>query len=180
METVNDSSTIQTGITALTVVMCLIQSFFTWAGNRDRMKFDLHVNSLLTTIESLKERSEICETDRAALRTQLETEKRERLQSVKEIQQELQSMHQKLLQRLAGLHTRLRRLAEIASRGIDKELSDSLPQSTAVGDPPDPCLEEVNALDAALYELDQLLLTIQERTEALEACRNANSEQPPG
>lgn len=42
-------------------------------------------------------------------------------------------------------------------------------------DPPDPCLELRNALDAALVEFDLALLLVQERTEALQDCIDQHS-----
>lgn len=36
--------------------------------------------------------------------------------------------------------------------------------------PQDPCLEQRNALDAAIVELEAALILVQERTEALIAC----------
>ena len=47
-----------------------------------------------------------------------------------------------------------------------------------VTDPPtDPCFEQRNALEAALSQLDDLLVLIQERTEALIDCEEAHQQQ---
>jgi len=43
-------------------------------------------------------------------------------------------------------------------------------------EPHDPCLEQRNALDAAMAELDAAVLLVQERTEALIACEEANNQ----
>lgn len=76
-----NSPTVNSGVTLVTVLMCLIQGVFTYLTNKDRLAFDLERNNLSHAVKELEHRADECAKDRAQLQEELDRER-----SVRQVQ----------------------------------------------------------------------------------------------
>lgn len=88
LETLN-TPTINSGVTLVTVLMCLIQGVFTYLTNKDRLAFDLERNNLSHAVKELEHRADECAKDRAQLQKQLESEQAARQTQYREMETQL-------------------------------------------------------------------------------------------
>lgn len=73
-----NSPTVNSGVTMVTVMMCLIQGVFTYLTNRDRLAFDLERNNLSHAVKELELRADECAKDRLLIQQELDRERSDR------------------------------------------------------------------------------------------------------
>lgn len=84
-----DSPAVQSGVTMVTVMMCLVQGIFTYLTNKDRLAFDLERNNLSHAVKELEMRADECAKDRAHIQQELDAERADRESKYQEMERQL-------------------------------------------------------------------------------------------
>lgn len=84
-----NSPAVNSGVTMVTVLMCLIQGVFTYLTNRDRLAFDLERNNLAHAVKELEHRADECAKDRIQIQEELDRERSDRDIQYREIARQL-------------------------------------------------------------------------------------------